>query len=189
MLLHVPSPTTLSPHHPTNMLHSPTPHILNTPQGYFHFSYLILLLLLLQVSNGILKIELLYFVFVWQLWKVGILCIHPPSFFYIYFFILFFYMCMILFYYFFYLCIYYYFFFSFEETAGSVAITVQLWIDEPAAADSRYPLLVSSWGAEDVLVSPSMPINNLILSACSLSQGRQIYLFKNLHFVFWVTRF
>lgn len=171
------------------MLHSPTPHILNTPQGYFHFSYLILLLLLLQVSNGILKIELLYFVFVFDnCGRLGFCASIHLHFFYIYFFILFFYMCMILFIYFF-LYVFIITFFSFEETAGSVAITVQLWIDEPAAADSRYPLLVSSWGAEDVLVSPSTPINNLILSACSLSQGRQIYLFKNLHFVFWVTRF
>lgn len=52
---HVPSPTTLSPHHPTNMLYTPTPHILDTPQGYFNFSYLI------QVSNGILKLNCSFF--------------------------------------------------------------------------------------------------------------------------------
>lgn len=67
-------------------------------------------------------------------------------------------------------------FFFFEETAGSVAITVQLWIDEPAAADSRYPLLVSSWGAEDVLVSPSTPQTSFCQLAASVREGRYIYL-------------
>lgn len=93
---HVPSPTTLSPHHPTNMLYTPTPHILDTPQGYFNFSYLI------QVSNGILKLNCSFFFIYFCLAIVGgWTCLCPPS--YLLIFLL---------------------YLHFEETAGSVAITV-----------------------------------------------------------------